>query len=91
MPEDHRHKIQVANILNRMGKVAMGEVEATPVQVQAAFGLLRKAMPDLAQVEHKDTTVRPVAIVSGVERGRAPAAPPSSPPLPHQHEGKLTH
>lgn len=51
LPESHRSKIQIAQLLNRLQKHAMGEVDMTQTQVTAAFGLLKKALPDLQSVD----------------------------------------
>ena len=42
-----RDKIQAANLVNRLYGIAMGEIEATPQQVNAAKALLNKVLPDL--------------------------------------------
>lgn len=48
---EHRTKIQKSQILNRLISHAEGKVEMTSTQVQAALGLLKKALPDLTSVE----------------------------------------
>lgn len=52
MSDEHRVKIANSNILNRLIKAALGEVEMSSVQAQIALGLMKKVMPDLASVEH---------------------------------------
>ena len=42
-----RDKIQAANLVNRLYSIAMGEIDATPQQVNAAKSLLNKVLPDL--------------------------------------------
>ncbi len=49
--ERWRSKIQVAAIINRMQKIAMGEVDATTAQLRAGEILLRKKLPDLSSME----------------------------------------
>ena len=49
--EETRNKIQAAQLINRMQKIALGEVEADPTQVNAAKALLNKVLPDLKAVE----------------------------------------
>ncbi len=49
---DTRKRIQAGNIINRLHKLIMGEVEMPPHAVTAALGLLRKTLPDLTSVEH---------------------------------------
>jgi len=46
-----RDKIQAAQLINRLYAGAMGEVELTPAQVNAAKTLLNKVLPDLSSVE----------------------------------------
>jgi hypothetical protein len=47
-----RARIQVDMLLRRLEGLADGTVEMPPHAVTAALGLLRKVMPDTAQVEH---------------------------------------
>lgn len=49
--ENTRLKIKAAEIINRLNKFIVGEVEMTAPQVTAALGLLKKALPDLQSVE----------------------------------------
>ena len=49
--DEVRSKIQASQLVNRLHKVAMGEVEADPTQVSAAKALLNKVLPDLKAVE----------------------------------------
>lgn len=49
-----RDRIKNSQIAERLVKHALGEVEMTPSQVQAAQVLLRKVMPDLAATELTD-------------------------------------
>ena len=46
-----RDKIKGAQLVNRLFAGAMGEVELTPAQVNAAKTLLNKVLPDLQSVE----------------------------------------
>lgn len=50
--DETRAKIQAGNIINRLTKCVMGDVELSPAQVQAARILLAKILPDLTSVEH---------------------------------------
>lgn len=45
-----RDKIQATNLVNRLYGIAMGEIDATPQQVNAAKTLLNKVLPDLQSV-----------------------------------------
>lgn len=49
--EATRAKIQASQLINRLYKCAMGEVEMDPQQVSAATKLLNKVLPDLQSVE----------------------------------------
>lgn len=49
-----RDRIKNSQLADRLIKHALGEVEMTPSQVQAATTLLRKIMPDLASQEIMD-------------------------------------
>ena len=50
--DDTRKKIQAAQLINRLTAHVMGEVDMKATQVNAALGLLRKTLPDLAAVEY---------------------------------------
>lgn len=49
--DEVRSKIQASQLVNRLHKVAMGDVDADPTQVSAAKALLNKVLPDLKAVE----------------------------------------
>lgn len=51
LPESHRDKIQAANLINALQGHALGQREMSQTQVTAAFGLLKKALPDLQSVD----------------------------------------
>jgi hypothetical protein len=53
MPEEHRHKLKVSNLLNRLQKCALGEITLPPDQLKALEICLRKVLPDLSQTEVK--------------------------------------
>lgn len=50
--ENCRLKIQTSQLINRLQDHANGKVELSPTQVRAAEVLLKKALPDLASVQH---------------------------------------
>lgn len=53
--EDVRRKIQASQLVNRLTSHALGKLKKNRMdatQVAAALGLLKKCVPDLAQVEH---------------------------------------
>lgn len=47
-----RERIKTTLLLERVQGHALGEVEMTPSQLQAAFGLLDRTVPKLSQVQH---------------------------------------
>lgn len=49
--QDTRNKIQATQLINRLYKCAMGEVDMDSQQVTAAKTLLAKVLPDLQSVE----------------------------------------
>ena len=63
-----REKIQITQILNRLNACMRGEIEMTPVQIQAAKILLSKVAPDLTAVSgeithrHHSEMVREIVI-----------------------------
>ena len=50
--ERMRQRIQTDTIIQRLTNLLNGEAEMPPHAVTAALGLLRKVLPDMAQVEH---------------------------------------
>lgn len=53
-----REKIRTSQLINRLEKFVLseddaekGKVELSPAQVTAALGLIKKTLPDLAQVD----------------------------------------
>lgn len=54
-PEIVRQRIRVGVILNRLKNHMLGRIEMSSTQLQAAQILLKKALPDLAAVEHTGT------------------------------------
>ncbi|MCU7840861.1 MAG: hypothetical protein KZQ94_15965 [Candidatus Thiodiazotropha sp. (ex Troendleina suluensis)] len=49
--ENTRMKIKAAQLINRLTKHVNGDIDMKATQVNAALGLLRKCLPDLAAVE----------------------------------------
>jgi hypothetical protein len=69
--ENTRDKIQVSQITNRLTAHILGKVDMPASAVTAALGLLRKKLPDLANVQHTGDADNPVTlrtIVTGVPR-----------------------
>lgn len=54
-PDEVRQKIRTSQLVNRLNKFVMGEIELSPHQVTAALGLIKKTMPDLSAI---DSTIR---------------------------------
>lgn len=50
-----RNKIQASALINRLHEIAMGTVEASAQQVNAAKSLLNKVLPDLSSIEMQAT------------------------------------
>ncbi len=55
-----RARIRAGGIVKRLEDHVLGKVEMTATQVSAALGLLRKAVPDLASVEHSGVGGGPI-------------------------------
>lgn len=64
--EDTRKRIKAGVIMERLTRLIAGEIEMPPHAVTAALGLLRKVLPDLAQIEHSGelTTTKVVRLPS---------------------------
>ena len=60
--DDVRTKIQATQLINRLTKHALGEVDMSATQVQAIRILLDKSLPNLAAVEHSGDAENPVAL-----------------------------
>jgi hypothetical protein len=53
MPEEHRNKLKLSQLLNRLQACALGEISLPPDQVRCLEIALRKVLPDLSQTEVK--------------------------------------
>lgn len=58
-----REKIQTTQLINRLTKHALGEIELSPTQVRAIEILLKKSVPDLANVQHSGDEEKPMRMV----------------------------
>mgnify|MGYP006271104549 CR=1 FL=1 len=67
--EDVRQKIQATQIVNRLTKHALGEIEMTATQVQASRILLDKSVANLSNVEHSGNPDMPVKIEFAWKQG----------------------
>jgi hypothetical protein len=69
--DETRLKIQVSQLLNRLQRHVLGEVDMLPSQIQAAQILLKKALPDLQAIELQGAGEGgsiPLTVVTGVRR-----------------------
>jgi len=57
-----RDKIRASQLVNRLEDHALGKVEMSATQVQAALGLLKKCVPDLSAQEHSGSGGGPVVL-----------------------------
>lgn len=62
--ENIRANIEIVPIITRLTQFVKGEVEMTSPQVSAALGLLKKALPDLASVEHGGEIAQTIHTIS---------------------------
>lgn len=69
MSNEHRLKIKNSNILNVLIEHVQGGREMSSTQVTAGIALLKKVMPDLANVQHSGDSANPVSmVITGVPR-----------------------
>lgn len=69
MPEEHRTKIKHTMIRKRLEGLVEGKNDMPAHAVTAAIALLRKVLPDLANVQHTgDTGPVTYNIITGVPR-----------------------
>lgn len=65
--EDVRAKIQASQLINRLGKQALGEIELSRSQLEAIKILLGKVLPDLKAVEVSGDADNPLEVVTRIE------------------------
>jgi hypothetical protein len=65
--DEIRAKIQASQLINRLTKHALGEVELTATQIRAIEILLKKSVPDLSAVELSGPDGDPVEVVTKIE------------------------
>ena len=65
--DDVRAKIQASQLINRLEKQALGELELTRNQIDAIKILLGKVLPDLKAVEVTGDADNPVEVVTRIE------------------------
>ena len=84
---DVRRKIQTSNVCNRLIEHVNGQIKLEPSQVQAALGLMRKVLPDLA-THTVSSTVDAKLTLQRIERVIIDAMP--APQLTIDNDGKDT-
>lgn len=57
-----RDRIRTTQLINRLEKHALGEIEMEPTQVRAIEVLLKKCLPDLSAIEHSGNDDKPVVM-----------------------------
>ncbi len=62
-----RQKIQASCLIDRLHKIALGEIEATSQQIQAATALLDRSVPKLSQIQHVGDSENPINMSLKVE------------------------
>lgn len=65
--ETVREKIRASCLIDRLHKIAMGNVEATPQQISAAVALLDRSVPKLSQIQHIGDKANPMQSVHRIE------------------------
>ena len=65
-----RDRIKTTQLVKRLEKHALGEIEMEPTQVRAIEVLLKKSLPDLSSVTHSSDAENPLQLVvlTGVPR-----------------------
>lgn len=62
-----RQKIQASCLIDRLHKIALGEVEATAQQISAAIALLDRSVPKLSQIQHVGDSENPISVGMKIE------------------------
>jgi hypothetical protein len=80
MPEEHRSKLKVSQLLNRLQDCALGKVQLRPDEVRCLEISLKKALPDLSAQEITGDVTQYVARLpqpaASVEAWTAATTPP---------------
>lgn len=61
--EETRARIQTSQLINRLEDHILNDLDLKPTQVSAALGLLKKTLPDLANVELSGSDDKPFQMV----------------------------
>ena len=61
--EETRAKIRTSQLINRLEDHIINDLDLKPTQVTAALGLLKKTLPDLANVELSGDSDKPFQMV----------------------------
>jgi hypothetical protein len=59
----HRERIATSQLINRLNKIANGELVVDQIQLRAIEIALRKTLPDLSSVEYTGDTLQPFAVI----------------------------
>ena len=59
----HRERIATSQLLNRLNKIALGELQVDQIALRAIEIALRKTLPDLASVEQTINQAQPFALL----------------------------
>jgi hypothetical protein len=59
----HRERIATSQLINRLNKIALGELVVEACQLKAIEIALRKTLPDLSSVEYTGDTLQPFAVI----------------------------
>lgn len=68
--DETRKKIQTTQLINRLTDHALGKIDLDNTQVRAIEVLLKKSLPDLAQVTHQGDVDAPLQVIveTGIRR-----------------------
>lgn len=61
--DETRARIQTSQLINRLENHILNDLDLKPTQVTAALGLLKKTLPDLANVELSSDSDKPLQMV----------------------------
>ena len=67
LTDDWRQGIRATNIVHRLYRHSLGEVEMTKTQIDAAKVVLAKILPDLKSIEQTTTLTGSIGVVSSTQ------------------------
>lgn len=71
--ENTRKKIQASQLINRLTKHALGDLELSTSQIKAIEILLKKTLPDLQSIQHSGDKDNPIDLRWKVDIVDAPS------------------